>query len=159
MNETEDRKGHEEIQVMHQLYGKANELSRLVIGAAIEVHRLKGPGLLESIYEKCLKRELEIQGIETSQQLTVPVEYKGYTFEETLRLDLIVENCLILELKAVTEVLPIHKAQLLSYMKLMDLPVGLLINFHQTRLVDGVSRMILPEADSEPASKSTYARR
>lgn len=91
---------------MHPLYPKANALSKRVIGAAIGVHRLKGPGLLESIYEKCLRRELEIQGFDAQHQVNVPVEYKGYTFEETLCLDLVVEGCLVLELKAVSDVLP-----------------------------------------------------
>ena len=132
---------------MHLKYSRADELSRLVIGAAIEVHRLKGPGLLESIYEKCLMRELELREIPARQQVQVPIEYKGLVFEEPLKLDVYVDDCLILELKAVTEIQPIHKAQLLSYMKLMNAPLGLLINFHEMRLVDGVSRLILPGAD------------
>jgi len=134
---------------VHLKFQRADELSHLVIGAAIEVHRLKGPGLLESIYEKCLMRELFLRKIPARQQVTVPVEYKGYTFEEPLNLDVFVEDCLIVELKAVTEVLPIHKAQLLSYMKLMDVPLGLLINFHEMRLVDGVHRLILPWAGEQ----------
>ncbi len=77
----------------------------------------------------------------------MPVEYKGFTFEEPLQLDVFVDDCLIVELKAVTEVLPIHKAQLLSYMKLMNVPLGLLINFHELRLVDGIHRMVLRDVD------------
>jgi GxxExxY protein len=115
-----------------------------VIGAAIEVHRHKGPGLIESIYERCLMRELELRGLAAVNQRSVSVEYKGLIFDEELRFDVLVETCLLLELKVVNEVLPIHKAQLLSYMKLLDVPVGLLINFHETRLVDGIHRMILP---------------
>ena len=129
---------------MHPKCQRADELSRRVIGAAIEVHRLKGPGLIESIYEKCLKRELFLQDIPAIHQLTVPIEYKGHTFDEPLRLDLLVDDCLLIELKVVTQVLPIHKAQLLSYMKLMDIPIGLLINFNELRLIDGVHRHILP---------------
>ena len=129
---------------MHPKFQRADGLSRRVIGAAIEVHRLKGPGLIESIYEKCLIRELFLQNIPARQQVVVPVEYKGYTFDEPLKLDVLVDDCMIVELKAVTEVLPIHKAQVLSYMKLMDLPLGLVINFHEMRLVDGVHRLILP---------------
>ena len=106
---------------MHSKFQKADELSRKVIGAAIEVHRVKGAGLIESIYEKCLMRELELQGIPAQQQVVVPVEYKGMTFESPLRLDVIVDDSLILELKAVETVAPIHKAQLLSYMKLMNI--------------------------------------
>ena len=134
---------------MHPLYSKAHALSREVIGAAIEVHRLKGAGLIESIYEKCLLRELELRSLRAIQQQRVEIEYKGFVFEETLRFDLLVEDCLLLELKSVQEVLPIHKAQLLSYMKLMDIPVGLLINFHQPKLIDGIHRLILPGASTE----------
>ncbi|MGB6221816.1 GxxExxY protein [Haloferula sp.] len=129
---------------MHPEFQRADKLSKLVIGAAIEVHRIKGPGLIESIYEKCLARELELQGIRSERQIVVSIEYKGFTFEEPLRLDLLIEGCLLLELKSVTKVLPIHKAQLLSYMKILKTPIGLLINFHELRLVDGVHRMILP---------------
>ena len=131
---------------MHSKYQQANVLSREVIGAAIEVHRHKGPGLLESIYEKCLLRELQIRKIEARQQVPVEIEYKGLVFDEELKLDVVVANCLILELKVVKEILPIHKAQLLSYMKLLDMPLGLLINFYERKLVDGISRMILPGA-------------
>lgn len=132
---------------MHALYRKADELSREVIGSAIEVHRIKGPGLIESIYEKCLMRELNLRGISAANQQVVKIEYKGYLFEESLRFDLLVENCLLLELKSVREILPIHKAQLLSYMKLLDVPLGLLINFQELKLIDGIHRMILPGAN------------
>jgi GxxExxY protein len=132
---------------MHPNFKKADTLSRAVIGAAIEVHRTMGPGLIESIYEKCLMRELQLQGIPAKRQLNVPVEYKGFTFEESLRLDIFVENCLLLELKSVEKVHPIHKAQLLSYMKLIDVPVGLLFNFHELQMRDGIHRMILPGAN------------
>ena len=132
---------------MHPLFEKADRLSREVIGAAIEVHRLKGPGLIESIYEKCLLRELSLRGLSAVNQRLVRIEYKGLVFEEPLRFDVLVEECLLLELKSVQDVLPIHKAQLLSYMKLLDVPVGLLINFHEEKLVDGIHRMILPGAN------------
>ena len=132
---------------MHPLFEKADRLTHEVIGAAIEVHRLKGPGLIESIYERCLVRELEIRNIASVNQKQVPVEYKGYVFEEPLRLDILVESCLLLELKVVEKILPIHKAQLLSYMKLMDIPLGLIINFHEMKLVDGIYRMMLPGAN------------
>lgn len=122
---------------MHVNHHRADALSRRVIGAAIEVHREKGAGLIESIYEKCLLRELELQGIPAKNQVVVPVEDKGHVFEEILRLDILVDDCLLLELKSVETVHPIHKAQLLSYMKLMDLPLGLLLNFHEIRLRDG----------------------
>jgi len=132
---------------MHPKFKRADEWSRKVIGAAIEVHRLKGPGLLETIYEKCLMRELAIQEMPACTQLVVPIEYKGHVFDEPLRLDVYVDDCLIVELKAVEEILPIHKAQLLSYMKLLDAPLGLLFNFHEMKLVDGLYRLILPGAD------------
>jgi GxxExxY protein len=133
---------------MHPRFQHADRLSREVIGAAIEVHRIMGPGLLESIYEKCLVRELELRGIPSVSQDRVRIEYKGVVFTEELKFDLLVAGCLLLELKAVQEVHPIHKAQLLSYMKLMDIPLGLLLNFHEIKLADGVSRMILRGADT-----------
>lgn len=132
---------------MHARYEKADKLSSIVIGAAIEVHRHKGPGLIESIYEKCLLRELELRGIPASGQTSVPIEYKGYTFEEQLRLDVIVDDCLILELKVVKEIQRVHKAQLLSYMKLLDMPIGLVINFYEPFLKNGIFRLVLKGAD------------
>lgn len=132
---------------MHPLFQKADTLSHSVIGAAIEVHRLKGPGLIESIYEKCLRRELELKHIKTDCQKSVHIEYKGMTFDEPLRFDMLVEECLLLELKSVQEIAAIHKAQLLSYMKLLNVPIGLLINFHEPKLINGISRMILPDAN------------
>jgi len=132
---------------MHPDYEKAHALSFRVIGAAIEVHRLKGPGLVESIYERCLLRELQLLGISAENQMVVPVEYKGFVFEEPLRLDVYVDRCLIVENKVVEKILPIHKAQLLSYMKLLNAPLGLLINYHEPMLKDGIVRLILPGAD------------
>ena len=99
---------------MHPSFEKADRLSREAIGAAIEVHRIMGPGLLESIYEKCLMREFELRGISAINQEVVRIQYKDLVFEEKLRFDLLVDGCLLLELKAVQEVAPIHKAQLLS---------------------------------------------
>jgi len=132
---------------MHPLFQKADKLSHTAIGAAIEVHRLKGPGLLESIYEKCMMRELELRGLAAVNQRLVRIEYKGLVFEEPLRFDVLLEDCLLLELKSVREILPAHKAQLLSYMKLLDIPVGLIFNFHEVKLTDGIVRMILPGAN------------
>ncbi len=133
---------------MHPRFAQANDLSREVIGAAIEVHRLKGPGLLESLYEKFLARELELRGISCVSQVVARVEYKGVYFDETLRLDLLVEGCLLVELKCVQEVHPVHKAQVLSYLRLLNLPLGLLINFHQVRLTDGIHRLVLQNASA-----------
>lgn len=129
---------------MHPLFLKADRLSHEVIGAAIEVHRETGSGLLESIYERCLVHELSLRGISAVQQAPVVIEYKGLKFEETLRLDLLVEGCLLVELKSVQDVLPVHKAQLFSYMKLLNVPLGLLINFHEPKLTSGIHRMMLP---------------
>src|SRR5213595_787644 len=132
---------------MHLLYQKADHLSGEVIGAAIEVHRHKGPGLIESIYERCILRELELRSIPATTQKIVRVEYKGLVFDEPLRFDLLVDDCLLVELKAVEVLHPFSKAQLFSYMKLLDIPIGLLINFHEPVLKNGISRMILPEAN------------
>jgi GxxExxY protein len=129
---------------MHPLYEKADRLSSEVIGAAIEVHRDKGPGLIESIYERCILRELQLRSIPATIQKLVRVEYKGLVFNEPLRFDLLVDDCLLVELKAVEILHPSSKAQLLSYMKLLDIPIGLLINFHEPLLKNGISRMILP---------------
>ena len=132
---------------MHPLYEKADKLSSEVIGAAIEVHRRKGPGLIESIYERCMLRELELRSIPATTQKLVRVEYKGLVFDEPLRFDVLVDDCLLVELKAVEILHPSSKAQLFSYMKLLDIPIGLLINFHEPILKNGISRMILPKAN------------
>ena len=132
---------------MHPKFAQADELSRLVIGAGIEVHRIMGPGLLESIYENCLIHELQLREIVAEKQQDVQIKYKDFLFTETLRFDVLVAACLLVEVKAVQEVAPIHKAQLLSYMKLLDVPLGLVMNFHELKLVDGVHRMILPGAN------------
>ena len=132
---------------MHPLYHRADQLSHLAIGAAIEVHRITGAGLIESIYERCMLRELALSQIAAVNQRLVRIEYKGLVFEEPLRFDVLLEDCLLLELKCVQEILPIYKAQLLSYMKLLDVPIGLIINFHEVKLTDGLARMILPGAN------------
>jgi GxxExxY protein len=129
---------------MHPHFDRAHLLSKAVIGAAVEVHRVLGPGLLESIYERCLIRELEIRGISSISQQKVLIDYKGFKFEETLRFDVLVESCLLVEVKAVENVLPVHKAITMSYMKLLNIPLGLVLNFHESKLTDGVSRLILP---------------
>ena len=131
---------------MHPKYEQADKLSAEVIGAAIEVHRLKGPGLIESIYEKCMWRELQLRGVAVARQREVEIEYKGFVFEEPLRIDLLVADCLVVELKVVERILPVHEAQLLSYMKLLDCPVGLLINFHEILIKNGIRRMTLKGA-------------
>jgi GxxExxY protein len=131
----------------HRLFEKAGSLTREIISAAIEVHKDKGPGLIESIYEWCLIHELQLRGFNTSSQKLVTVSYKGFSKKEQLKYDILVEDCVFIEVKSVIHVMPIHKAQLLSYMKLLDVPLGLLINFNELKLKDGVSRMILPGAN------------
>src|SRR5687768_10785353 len=112
---------------MHPSFHKAAGLTETIIGAAIEVHRDKGTGLIESIYEWCLLKELGLRRLECVTQRSVLLAYKGFTREEPLRFDVLVEDCVLVEAKAVEKVLPIHKAQLLSYMKLLNVPLGLLI--------------------------------
>ena len=106
-----------------------------------------GPGLIESIYEWCLIKELELRGYDVRTQETVIVRYKIFQREENLKFDVLVNSYLLVESKAVEKIHPIHKAKTLSYMKLLDVPVGLLINFHVERLTNGVSRLILPHAN------------
>ena len=132
---------------MHPLFTKADGLTGAIIAAAIEVHRDKGPGLVESIYEWCLLRELELRQLSATNQKLVTITYKGFTREEPLRFDLLVEDCVLVEAKSVERILPVHKAQLLSYMKLLNIPVGLLINFNESKLTDGISRLMLPGAN------------
>lgn len=119
-----------------------NSLTRSIIGAAIEVHKVLGPGLLESTYEACLFYELNQKGLLVEKQKELPVVYKDVELDIGYRIDLIVENEIIIELKSVKEILPIHTAQLLSYLKLSNLNLGLLINFNEAKLVDGVKRII-----------------
>ena len=133
--------------IMHPKFMKASSLTETVIGSAIEVHRDKGPGLIESIYEWCLCREFDLRSIQHATQTCVKIKYKGFSKEENLRCDLLVEDVLLVETKCVEKVLPIHKAQLMSYMRLLDIPVGLLINFKETKLINGVHRLMLPGAD------------
>jgi GxxExxY protein len=132
---------------MHPKFKRADELSRIAIGLGIEVHRFMGPGLIESIYERCVMHEWNLHKISAVNQRLVRIEYKGMIFEEPLRFDVLVEDCLLLELKCVKEILPIHKAQLLSYMKLLDVPIGLILNFYEVKLTDGMARLILPGAN------------
>ena len=118
-------------------------LTHEIIGAAIEVHRELGPGLLESAYEQCLAFELGERDLEVERQVELPLEYKGMRLEEGYRVDLLVEQKVIVELKTVEAILPVHEAQLLSYMRLADKQVGLLMNFHVSKLRDGIKRFVL----------------
>jgi GxxExxY protein len=122
---------------------KHEALTREIIGAAMEVHKHLGPGLLESAYEACLCHELRERGIAFERQIPVPVVYKGLALDCGYRIDLIVETAVILELKAVEQCLPIHEAQLLTYLRLTGKPVGLLINFNVAVLKEGILRRVL----------------
>ena len=119
------------------------ELSDQVIGAAIEVHPQLGPGLLESAYQACLAHELSLRGILFVSQLDLPLTYKGVQLDVGYRIDLLVDDKVIVELKAVEKVLPIHEAQLLTYLRLLRKPVGLLLNFSVPVLKDGIIRRVL----------------
>ena len=119
-----------------------NEVSGHVVGGAMRVHSALGPGLLESVYEVCLAYELRDRGLEVSQQVELPVTYRGVRIEVGYRLDLLVSNSVVVEIKAVTQLAPIHKPQLLSYLKLSGCKVGLLINFHVHHLKDGITRVV-----------------
>ena len=113
---------------------EVTQLSYEITGLAIKVHKELGPGLLESVYEQCLKYELESQGHVVKQQLIVKIIYNELKFESDLKLDLLVDDCVVVELKAVESILPIHEAQILTYMKLLRKPQGLLINFNTTNI-------------------------
>lgn len=119
-----------------------NQLSSRVIGACIEVHKCLGPGLLESAYGECLRHELQLQKVSFEAEKPLPVVYKGIRLDCGYRLDFVVENKLILELKAVETLHPIHEAQLLTYLKLSGLKLGLLINFNVPYLKQGIRRMV-----------------
>jgi len=123
--------------------GKHRELTERIIGAAIEVHRTLGPGLLESVYESCLAHELSLRGIPFESQKQVLVRYKSVQLASDLRADFIVDGKVIVELKAVDTILPVHRAQILTYMRLANCDVGLLINFNVEQLTKGIERFIL----------------
>jgi len=119
---------------------EVTELSYKIVGCAINVHKELGPGLLESVYEKCLRHELESQGLKVIQQMKVPIAYKGIEFVADLCLDLLVNDTIIVEIKTVENILPVHEAQLLTYMKLLEKPQGLLINFY----TDNITKSMKP---------------
>ena len=121
---------------------RANEISEKVIGAAIEVHRAMGPGLLEGIYEECLCYELRMRGLSFVRQVELPVVYKGTSLDYRLRLDVIVDDSVVLELKAVEKIIPLHEAQLLTYLKLSGHWLGLILNFNVPVMKDGIRRLV-----------------
>ncbi len=128
-------------------------ITRQIIGSAIEIHRALGPGLLESAYEACLAYELIQRGLQVEQQKPLPVVYRGVRLECGYRLDLLIEDAVIVEIKAVEKLAPIPEAQLLSYLKLSDCRVGLLINFHVDVLKDGVRRLVNRFPDSQRSQR------
>jgi len=119
------------------------EITEAIIAAAIEVHRELGPGLLESTYEQCLCREISLRGLAVNCQVAVPVVYKGEKIDCGYRIDILVENAVIIEVKSIDKLHPIHEAQLMTYLKLSNKRVGLLINFNVLKLMDGLKRRVL----------------
>lgn len=124
-------------------YPETNDLSRRVIGAAIQVHKELGPGLLESIYEECLEIELADAGLSFRRQESIPIVYKGREIYGTYRPDLVVAGAVVVEVKSIEKVAPVHRSQVLTYLKLTGVHVGLLINFNTEVLIDGVVRVSL----------------
>jgi GxxExxY protein len=122
-----------------------NDLIYQVIGAAIEVHRHLGPGLLESVYQQCMEKELSIRGIGFQSQIKIPVDYKGLITKTPMRCDLFIENILPVELKTASEIIPLNKAQLMTYMKLPEVPKGLMINFNSTNIFNEGQRTFVNE--------------
>jgi GxxExxY protein len=127
---------------------RENQITKLVIGFAIEVHRALGPGLLESAYEECLCYELMQAPMRFLRQVVLPVRYKGVTLDCGYRMDLLIDDLVIVEIKAVESLVPIHEAQLLTYLKLAEKPVGLLINFNVPTLKQGLKRLVNHFLDS-----------
>jgi GxxExxY protein len=121
---------------------RLDELSHEIIGAGIEVHRTLGPGLLESVYETCLEAELTRRGISCRRQVTLPVTYRGLLIAEAFRLDLLVADAIVVEIKAVESIKPVHRAQLLTYLRLTGHCLGLLMNFQEKTLSNGIRRLV-----------------
>lgn len=126
---------------------RLNSLTSDILGAAIEVHRVLGPGLLESIYQACVQFELANRGLRFIVQQPLPITYKATRLQATYRVDLIVEDLVIVEIKCVDIISPVHKAQVMTYLRLAGIPAGLLINFNVARLMDGVRRLINPASN------------
>ena len=135
-----------------------NQLTSQIIKAAINVHRELGPGLLESVYQACMEIELENMRLKVESEVGLPVFYHGYKItEEGFRLDLLVEDQVIIELKSVEQVQPVHKKQLLTYLRLANKPLGLLINFNQTMLKEGITRIINTPTHTEITEVSEFS--
>jgi GxxExxY protein len=125
------------------------EITRVIISAAIEVHKILGPGLLESVYKKCLLMELSEKELKYKEEMIVPLVYKNKRIDEGFRIDILVEDRVVMELKSVEQILPVHEAQMLTYMRLLDKQVGLLINFNVPILKQGIRRCVLNAYDEE----------
>lgn len=139
-----------------------DSITRAIIGSAITVHRVLGPGLLESAYQTCLAHQLVKDGLGVEREVPLPVEYDGIRLDCGYRIDLVVARAVIVEVKAVEAILPVHEAQLLSYLRLAGVPRGLLINFHVSLLKDGIRRRVLTRAihtSSNPSSSAPSATR
>lgn len=119
-----------------------NEIGEIVIGAAIKVHSVVGPGLLESTYETCLAYEMEKRDVQIRKQVLLPVQYEELTVDDGYRIDILVEDKVVVELKAVTAILPVHRGQLLTYLRLGGFKLGYLLNFHVPHMRDGIVRMV-----------------
>lgn len=125
---------------------RLNDLTHAILAAAIEVHRILGPGLLESVYFTCLQFELAAKGLRFTVQQALPLIYKTVRLESTYRIDLIVEDLVVVEIKSIDALLPVHHAQVVTYLRLTGCPAGLLINFNVPRLMDGVKRLLNTES-------------
>jgi len=121
---------------------KLNEISKIIVDACYSVHKEMGPGLLESVYELCLLKELSLKGVYVQSQVSIPLIYKGFELSKDFRIDILVENEIILELKAVDLIIPVHKAQIISYLKLADKRLSFLINFNVPLIKDGIQRIV-----------------
>ncbi|WOO42610.1 GxxExxY protein [Rubellicoccus peritrichatus] len=132
---------------MHPKFQQADSLTKPVLDAAFRVHKHFGPGLLESIYQHAISRDCDIEGIPFKKEVKIPIAYRGEVFDEFIRADLFVDDCLLVELKAVEKTKPEHIAQTISYMKLLDAPIGLIINFFEPYLKNGIRRLTLTGAD------------
>ncbi len=126
-----------------------SELTYQIVGCAIEVHKHLGPGLLESVYHDCMKKEFSLRNINFKSQLLMPVNYKGLVLDTDYRLDFLVEDLIVVELKAMDGILPVHEAQLLTYMKLLQKAKGVLLNFNSTNIVNGGSKQMVNELFTE----------
>lgn len=121
---------------------RSNKVSEQIIAAAITVHRHLGPGLLESSYKRCLAKELSLRGVSFETEIAIPINYKGTCLEDGYRIDMVVEGLVVVEIKSLAKILPVHEAQLLTYLRISQLWLGLLLNFETALLKDGIKRLV-----------------